>query len=116
MVYNSAVECSFDKREVTGSNPVRPKSLRIINSGILNILKQTMIFLSDNKSLFLFASKLSSIFPKFIRSIVVEEPSKNFHQLSLELFSQKDIIPVLNFLKHHSNSLFLSIAEITVVD
>jgi len=75
-----------------------------------------MIFLFDNKSLFSFAFKISSVLPKFINSIVIEEPNKKFQQLSIELKSQKDIIPVLNFLKNHSGSLFLSIAELTAVD
>jgi len=72
--------------------------------------------LPNNKVLFSFAFKISSVLPRFIKSIVVEEPNKNFHQLSLEIISQKDIIPVLNFLKNHSGSLFLSIAELTAVD
>jgi hypothetical protein len=75
-----------------------------------------MIFLFDNKSLFSFAFKISSVLPKYINSIVVEEPTKKVQQLSIELNSQKDIIPVLNFLKNHSGSLFLSIVELTAVD
>ena len=45
-----------------------------------------------------FVLKISSVLPKFVKSVVFDE-SKNSQQLSLELFSQKDIIPVLNFLK-----------------
>lgn len=75
-----------------------------------------MVFLFDDKSVFSFATKISSVLPKFINSVVIEEPIKNFQQLSIELKSQKDIIPVLSFLKNHSGSLFLSIADITAVD
>jgi NADH:ubiquinone oxidoreductase subunit C len=69
----------------------------------------------NSLSIFPFVFKISSILPKFIKSIVYDE-SKNSQQLSLELFSQQDIVPVLNFLKNHSNSLFLSLAELTAVD
>lgn len=69
----------------------------------------------NSLTIFPFILKISSILPRFIKSIVFDE-SKNSQQLSLELYSQQDIVPVLNFLKNHSNSLFLSLAELTAVD
>lgn len=69
----------------------------------------------NSLTIFPFILKISSILPRFIKSIVFDE-SKNSQQLSLELYSQQDIVLVLNFLKNHSNSLFLSLAELTAVD
>lgn len=68
-----------------------------------------------NLNFFPVVTKISSILPKHVRSVVFDE-SKNSQQLSVELFSQKDIIPVLKLLKKHSNFLFLSLSELTAVD
>ena len=111
MVYNSAVECSFDKREVTGSNPVRPS---------FSFLSKIKIFIKMIKHLtnsldFSFVLKLSAVLPKYIESIIFDD-SKDFQQISVQLRSQNAVIPVVNFLKNNSNSLFLSIAELTAVD
>lgn len=68
-----------------------------------------------NLNYFPFVTKISSTLPKYIRSIVFDE-SKNSQQISIELESQKNIVPVLKFLKKHSNFLFLSLAELTAID
>lgn len=69
----------------------------------------------SNSFIFSFIFKVSSILPKFVKSIVFDE-SKNSQQIALELYSQRDVLPVLQFLKKHSAFLFLSIAELTAVD
>lgn len=69
----------------------------------------------SNSFIFSFIFKVSSVLPKFVKSVVFDE-STNSQQITLELYSQRDVLPVLQFLKKHSAFLFLSIAELTAVD
>jgi hypothetical protein len=59
--------------------------------------------------------KLIAVFPKALRTVVFSLEN-NDQQLTLELSEQKDILSVLSFLKNHTGTLFLSIAELTAVD
>jgi NADH:ubiquinone oxidoreductase subunit C len=59
--------------------------------------------------------KLIAVFPKALRTVIFSLEN-NDQQLTLELSEQKDVLPVLSFLKNHTGTLFLSIAELTAVD
>jgi NADH dehydrogenase (ubiquinone) Fe-S protein 3 len=70
---------------------------------------------NESQRLSPYVLKLIAVFPKALRSVVFSLEN-NDQQLTLELVDQKDVLPVLSFLKNHTGTLFLSIAELTAVD
>lgn len=75
----------------------------------------TQINNNNCKELSHYILKLGSVFPKFLKTIIFSGENGD-QQLTLVVNEQKQVLPVLQFLKTHSSTLFLSIAELTALD
>lgn len=95
-VYNSVVECSFDKRKVGSSSLPGPIDFHMINFN--KILKLR------------YGNFLISCLPSFINTAFI-----SLNELTI-IVNSNYIFKVLSFLKNDSNSLFNVLIDITAVD